>query len=122
MHYDCELGELSLEKDGIDNCYDCVAFVNIIRNYLNITNSKKDIKKLIDEIQYEISFHKFNIKTQTQTYFKDHIQNLRKYRWQPCGDSQCDVCPSGAGYERVINKGFSKATLENEKKYINKLD
>jgi hypothetical protein len=118
MHYDCELGELSLEKDGIDNCYDCVAFVNIIRNYLNITNSKKEIKKLINEIQYEISFHKFNIKSQTEWYFLEHAEKLRRLLWDPCTDLNCNVCPSGFGkYKKTAR---SKATLENEAKYIDK--
>jgi cap2 methyltransferase len=42
--YNSVLGDVTLEKDGVDNCYDCTSFINIISNYLAFMNSNKKDK------------------------------------------------------------------------------
>lgn len=82
--YHCILGNnLSIEKDSIDNCYDCISFVSIIELYLQNTGwkntdsgYKKEIKRLILDIQDNITFGKHDIKSQTINSLNNSLENL----------------------------------------------
>jgi hypothetical protein len=107
--YPCSLGELSLEKDGIDNCYDCVSCVNIMSEYLTVSGNKTSLNNIISELQEKITFGKHDIYSQSVTSIYDNLTMLHTaYK---------------VGYfdmESSMTKGKSKATKENYNKYIKK--
>lgn len=108
--YSCILGDnLSLEHDGIDNCYDCVSFVYIIQNYLNFIGfkgdlelTKKEIFKLIKDIQLQISSGSHNIYSQTIKNFNITLDRIFEKTLSTSKNNNVE--------NNVISKGKSKAT------------
>lgn len=112
--------DLDLNTDGLDNCYDCMRFYLILKDYLNAFNkpaTHTDILALADSIQKTIAKHsKYTqtIKSQTIKEFKRRDDILQRSKYKPCGDKKCKVCLSGTREENPIAKGFSRATVQNE--------
>jgi hypothetical protein len=78
--YDCVLGELDLEHDHLDNCYDCVSFINIVEEYLRYMKqdiNKETIYHLVQEIQNNIT-HVHNIYSQTIRSFNEYMTVFSK--------------------------------------------
>lgn len=117
MFYPCKLGNLDISRDGIDNCYDCVTFVNIVDGYIKATDSKKTIRAIIKDILSNITFGKHTILSQTVSYFEKTLDTFRRMCYSTCTNKKCSVCTAGITYENPLAKGFSKATLDNEYKY-----
>lgn len=62
----------SIEKDGFDNCYDCIKMITLIDEYLTLIkkpNQESDIRKFIKVIEKEISQGKRNIRSETKRTF-----------------------------------------------------
>jgi len=75
MHYGDE--DLCLSTDLLDNCYDCYAFLHILKEYISAVDSDQDPMILAKEIQKEITVHG-NINTRTRVSLKkmlDYIAN-----------------------------------------------
>jgi hypothetical protein len=79
-----------------------------------------DIRDIINEIQYEISFGQSTIKKYTRFDLDKQLHDISRYKYKSCGNYKCQVCESGKKYENKIQKGYSKATIKNEEEYIRK--
>jgi hypothetical protein len=120
--YNCKLGKLNLERDNLDNCYDCVSFIIIMEKYLKITGRKITLlRQIIAEVQSEISFHKSNIKIKTINYYNKTFDIFKKLCYLACSDKNCKVCINGNKEINCIARGFSKATIINEEEAIKKM-
>ena len=114
LYYDNILGDLSLDKDGLDNCYDCVSFIKIVENYNKLRNLPiSNIKILINSIQKEITGNT-DIYNQTLKYFNDTLGDFKKNAYFRCNNKKCRDCPNGIRYINPIEKGYSVATIANE--------
>lgn len=118
LHHTCKLGNLDLYRDGLDNCYDCVTFVNIVEEYIKATKSEKSPRMIINEIVKNITFGKHTILFQTLHYLVKTLDTFRRMCYTTCGNTKCSVCVSGVKHENPLAKGFSKATIINEEKYV----
>ena len=119
IKYSTVLGDnLSIEIEGIDNCYDCASFVHILENYLDVTDFKGDHKeeilRLVKELQNNIMFGKYNIYTKTIDHINDRLEALSRFCIYEC-KNKCNICTL-----KKINRkyGVSKATDNNYNKYI----
>jgi hypothetical protein len=114
LYYDNILGDLSLEKDGLDNCYDCVSFIKIVEEYNKFRSLPiSNIKTLINSIQKEITGDT-DIYNNTVKYFNDTLGNFKKNAYYACNNRKCRSCPNGIRYINPIEKGYSVATIANE--------
>jgi len=101
--YPTILGELTLKKDSVDNCYDCASFIKIIENYLkardmnrpnqNSSNAqyKNEIRQLLDEIQYHSNKSSQNIYTQTIKSFNEILDYIYIRLHAFCDKSKCQL-------------------------------
>lgn len=72
--YDNELGrELSLSKDGVDNCYDCSSFVCIMREYKEFAGDTRDLKDIVRDVVKNITENEENLYDKTSKYYKKVI-------------------------------------------------
>jgi hypothetical protein len=96
LYYDNILGELSIEKDGLCNCYDCVSFINIIMQYLEIIHEQKNINKndlfklIISNIK-SIN-HRDSIFSKTVDNFNNMIMALLSEIYIKCNKKICNIC------------------------------
>jgi hypothetical protein len=123
-YYNNPLGDLSLETDGIDNCYDCTSMIHILTEYLKLNDkfNKEELKKLINDVQKQITFGKHNIRSQTKQYFNEVMDKFKRMQYVPCGNNRCKTCTSGLKNLNPLAKGFSKATIVNEDSNLMKLN
>jgi hypothetical protein len=113
--YTCKLGKLNIGRDKLDNCYDCVSFVNIMENYLKVVGRKTlDLRKIIIAVQQEISFGRSDIYIKTAQYFDNTFDTFKKLCYLPCKDLNCAICPNSIKEVNPIARGFSKATIASE--------
>lgn len=119
-YYNTKLGKLSIEKDGIDNCYDCASLIYILSQYLKLGTNDISLKKLIAQVQNKITFGAHTIKSQTIRYFNETIEHLKRSQYILCNNKKCNTCLSGLNKLSAINKGYSKATIANEESFIKK--
>lgn len=120
LYYPCKLGNLDMSRDGIDNCYDCVSFVNIADDYIKATSSKKTTRAVISDIIANITFGRHTILSQTAGYFNKTLDTFRRMCYSTCDNKKCAVCTAGIIFENPLARGISKATLDNEAKYTKK--
>ncbi len=115
------LGDVSIEKDGIDNCYDCAAFVHIVSEYIKTSGSSKTVEDMIVELQREIMNGKYTIKSRTVESIDTYLKLVRKEIYYPCKNSKCEVCGNAKKeIGRIRFKGKrSKATVDNFNKTAN---
>ena len=114
LSYNNILGDLSLEKDGLDNCYDCVSFIKIVEDYNKFRNLPiSNIKILINSIQKEITGDT-DICNNTIKYFNETLGNFKKNAYYACNNRKCTLCSNSIRYINPIEKGFSVATIANE--------
>ena len=117
--YKTVLGDLVLQRDGVDMCYDCASFIHIMHEYVKVTGKQvKTLPALLKEVQKEISFGKFNIYTRSMTHFSDSLNELAKLSYIACRNKSCKVCPNGLKHH---HKATSKATIENEENNYKKV-
>lgn len=110
--YITALGNLSLPRDGLDNCYDCSSFVHIMYSYCKIVGKPpSELRQLLKDIQLEISFGKATVLSHSIKYFGEAITNLTKQAYVPCNNKKCLICTI-----HIASGPKSKATIENEKK------
>jgi hypothetical protein len=102
--YITELGELNLESDGLDNCYDCSSFITIVSNYIKTTGSKKNILDLIKSIEHEIMQGKYTIKDKTLDYFNETFSLFHKKVVNKCSNELCNKCKYVDLNNVLINK------------------
>jgi hypothetical protein len=99
-HYNNGMSDLSIEKDGIDNCYDCTSFIHIAKEYLlsniGIYDKSKNIMDFINEIQKNIIRGERTIKSQTEKQISDMVDMLKRKKYVKCENRKCKVCMSGA--------------------------
>lgn len=109
--YKSKLGVVNLQRDGICMCYDCASFIHIMSDYLSVTKQKLDLKKIIKEVQQEISFGRGNLINHTIRNINAIFTTFTKSSYVSCGNAKCLICISGenAKYHRA-----SRATIENE--------
>lgn len=120
--YACKLGNLNLSRDTLDNCYDCASFVYIMEQYITVMGLKMTgLRQLIKDVQFEISFGKSNIYSKTVKYFTESFDKFKRFCYIQCGNKKCKICASGMKPSDPISKGFSRATIENEKKAMEKV-
>ena len=120
-HYSCLLGdELTLEKDSIDNCYDCVSLVSILDRYLFATNwlgTKNQrishIKHLVNELQNNITFAKHNILSQTIKSLNFYIENIYENSHIDCKNDKCEIKINN-GTRRYLNDKHQKKSVATE--------
>ena len=114
LSYDNILGDLYLEKDGLDNCYDCVSFIKIVEDYNKLRGLPvSNIKILINSIQKEITGDT-DICNNTIKYFNETLGNFKKNAYFACNNNKCRECPRGIRQINPIEKGYSVATIANE--------
>ena len=111
--YPTIFGKLDLKTDGIDNCYDCVAFIQIIENYLAMRSTmdqsqghptkdstkgsnpsmeyKEEIKQLINEIQLHTCHPSRTIYDQTIKAFDDNLNNIYIKLHVFCDNNKCPL-------------------------------
>jgi hypothetical protein len=105
MYHKTKLGDLNLERDGLDNCYDCTSFIHIMSEYLKLTKKSQSLLvSLLQKVQYKISFGQDNIKNKTIYDIDSTLTRLVK-ACQPRDKSK--------------SIGYGVATIENEEKAIN---
>lgn len=114
--YKCILGDLDLERDHLDNCYDCVSFINIVTKYLQLMKkpvNKDTIYKLVVEIQTNIT-HTHNIYSQTIRSFNEFVKMFSNVCFKTNG-SVCEMCQDPVVRDIYIRRwtGASKATLKS---------
>jgi len=87
--YHCILGNLDLKSDHLDNCYDCVSFINIAKDYLQFkypfmkdVDLKQKTYKLVQDIQNEIT-KKHNIYSQTIKSLNKFISLYNTWQFNP---------------------------------------
>ena len=87
--YHCILGNLDLKSDHLDNCYDCVSFINIAKDYLQFkypsmksVDLKQKTYKLVQDIQNEIT-KKHNIYSQTIKSLNTFISLYNTWQFNP---------------------------------------
>ncbi len=112
------LGNVNIETDGIDNCYDCAAFIHIISEYINTTGSNKTVADMVVELQREIMNGKYTIKSRTIESIDTYLKLVRKEIYYPCRDKNCSICGNAKKeIGRLRFKGkHSKATVDNFEK------
>ena len=119
MNYMTKLGKLNLERDGLDNCYDCISFINIMLEYTTVRNIKIcELRNLITEVQHEISFGRNSIKTLSIKWFNSGFDKFKKMSYFGCADDRCERCQNDIKEVDVCARGISIATIENEEKAI----
>lgn len=114
--YKCILGDLDLERDHLDNCYDCVSFINIVTKYLQLMKkpvNKDTIYKLVVEIQTNIT-HVHNIYSQTIRSFNEFVKVFSNVCFKTNG-SVCEMCQDPVVRDGSVRRwpGASKATLKS---------
>jgi hypothetical protein len=126
-HFPSIIGELDIEKDGLDNCYDCIRFISIVTNYLYVTDNIKDKNNIsgeekdllllnIKNIQNEI-MEKTNIKKKTIESLNRYLLFLYSSSFKDCKKNKCKFCQLKKG--DIFNKrSTSVATNENLYKII----
>jgi hypothetical protein len=106
LYYNNILGDLILEKDGICNCYDCVSFIMIIQQYLEIMHNQKNINKeelyklILDNIKFING--KDNIISKTIENLNLQINNLLSAIYIKC-KKKCNIC-NPEGYKYIMGK------------------
>ena len=109
--YKTVLGNLSLVRDGVDMCFDCSSFINIMQNYLIVLDLPlTGLRQLLMDVQREISFGNGNVLSHSIKQFSESLDTLSKSTYKKCANSQCQVCLSGIKFKNLK----SKATIENE--------
>jgi len=100
--------ELNLEKDHVDNCYDCARFIGIIEEYYRVVKGisdedelKANVHDLVYSIQNEIVRGK-NILTETQASFAF-------YKKRMYADSSESNRRIGVGRSHATMKNFAKS-------------
>lgn len=90
--------DLDINTHGVDNCYDCASFINIVDLYLDAVQFDKDkaarvakIKSLIIEIQNNIT-GKHTIKSNTILSLNNAMQVHLCALNGPCGEKTCMNC------------------------------
>lgn len=76
----------------IDNCYDCTSFIHIVKQYIELTNSKYSkysVLELIKEIQHEITFGKHDIYQLTKKNFQDNLNIIISKLIVKCKNPKC---------------------------------
>lgn len=117
--YNTKLGKLSLERDGLDNCYDCASFIKIMEEYVNYRKLPlTKIRSLIGDIQKEISFGKSSVKLHTVKWFNTTFDKFKKLTYKRCKDDKCTKCQNAVEIVDPTARGLSVATIENEEKAI----
>lgn len=102
MKFHSVLGDnLSIEHDGIDNCYDCISFIEVVNGYLDVielygerqvkSNRIVQIKKLIIEIQNNIT-GRHTIKSNTIISLNSAMQAQVCMLNGPCCEKMCINC------------------------------
>jgi hypothetical protein len=119
--YKCSLGKLDLKHDHLDNCYDCVSFVNIAEDYLKIMKkkiTKETIYKLVQEIQNKITYSN-NVYSQTVRNFNDYMKVFSNYTFKKEDGKIVSMCLHGDAAKKLDRigefTGLSKATLSTYK-------
>ncbi len=119
--YITKLGKLNLERDGIDNCYDCSSFIHIMEKYAKYRKySLVKLRELMTDIQREISFHRSNIKTHTIKWFNTSFDKFKKLLYKGCDNKKCEMCQNAIEVVDPTARGISVATIDNEEKAIEK--
>ena len=110
--YKTALGvKLDFMRDGIDNCYDCASFITIIDNYLTAVDwkdnsdiasesktssnniaRKHEIRRLINDLQNNITFGKHTIYSQTVKHFNSHLDMMQRAAYVKCNNKSCTIC------------------------------
>lgn len=92
------IGELSLHEDGLCNCYDCSAFISIIREYLytikNVDASANVVKKIADMFSKSIAPGKDMI-TQTTAGINRNWAFMFFRSYKLCDERTCKYCVLG---------------------------
>ncbi len=102
---------LDLKTDGVCNCYDCIGFVHLVDNYLNITeklrvaryapdslytpfrnSNAQTIINLINYIQNEIVGNDLNIYERTIKTLNDSAKIIARYLYHRCSNKTCQIC------------------------------
>jgi hypothetical protein len=118
MYYPSKLGNLNIQRDGIDNCYDCVAFAHIAEEYIACMQSKLSVRQVVADIQKNTTFGRHNIFSQTVASFNRALDTFRRMCYSKCRNNRCGICTAGLAEENPLAKDFSKATIENEVAYV----
>jgi len=115
MSYNTTLGNsLDLQKDGLDNCYDCARYISVMEDYIKLTKSTTPLKQLLQDVEKNITNLHYNIAKHTIVYYQTLLRGYQKKLYYSCGNKLCKLC----GSNKKHHKKNSKATLENEEKYM----
>ena len=116
------LGCLNLQRDGLDMCYDCASFIHVMLDYMKVmTLPLTGLRKLLSDVQHEISFGKSSVLKHSKKYFTNTFDKFRKMSYIPCQNKLCLVCTAGDKFVNPIARGISRATIENEEAFMNLL-
>ena len=116
-YFNHKLGLCTLEKDDIDNCYDCASLVYIANEYLELFNVNITLKKFVNNIISKSSVYNTNILQKTYKSFEDIIYNVICHVFERCEDETCKIC-KWCNVDRNKKTFKSNATEEN---YFNAL-
>ena len=96
LYYKNILGNLTLENDGICNCYDCVSFIEIIKQYLEVMREDKKIDKikLYKLIMKNINYinKRDNLISKTIYNLNFMLNNLLSIIYFKCDKKICNIC------------------------------
>lgn len=99
---------------GLDDCYDCQSFIQIMKQYIDVVDSTRNLKDLVDEIQNKIVAGR-NIYINTAASLMTFMDKAYRQQFKPCGNKKCAICMSGFVEKKYVG---SVATEENYKKYL----
>jgi hypothetical protein len=120
--YKSPLGVTMIDRDGIDNCYDCVSMILILAEYLRAVKQPiTNLRNLVLLVQKSITYGKHNIKSQTIKYFNNTLTKFKKFSYVICNNTNCNTCGINEKHIDHTASGISKATIENEEKYVNSI-
>jgi hypothetical protein len=108
-----EYKKLDLHRDRLDNCYDCTAFLEICRLYLQVMDlphAADDIIELARDIADNIVAGK-NLITQTNYEYTDKISKLRSVIFRQCA-AKCSFCTRANATDLVFNKNRMHSHLD----------
>ena len=98
-YYDFQMGDLDLERDHVDNCYDCVSFLYIMSQYIQTIKpnpygelTRDSLFAAVKDVQRSITYGRDDLVSKTATSFNDSLKIFRRYVYVPCDNERCDVC------------------------------
>jgi hypothetical protein len=115
-YYDFQMGDLDLERDHVDNCYDCVSFLYIMSQYIQTIKSnhygeltRDSLFAAVKDVQRSITYGRDDLVSKTATSFNDSLKIFRRYVYVPCGNEQCDVCRG----DEFVRKGYKVSRAQH---------